>query len=175
MIFKRQYLVTQSGSYMRLWRCRSPSFKWARNDGVLKDFEEARTYTDLTKCSLVRKIRVWFCRDMFVVFSCCINVAIIPKIVRITSLVQSNVYLVIHITAPHQWLSYQICKIAGCARAGMPWTFSPPSTSQRKPLVTDLGMCQGMPWYMSGSPTRGDEENIPGIPGTCGTRIWRIW
>ena len=27
-----------------------------------------------------------------------------------------------------------------------------------------------MPWCMSGSPTRGGEENVPGIPGTCTTR-----
>ena len=46
---------------------------------------------------------------------------------------------------------------------------------QRKPLVSDLNMRNGMcvthvPWCMSGSLTGGGEENVPGIPGTCATR-----
>ena len=46
---------------------------------------------------------------------------------------------------------------------------------QRKPLVSDRGMHHGtcvthMPWCMSGSLTRGDGENVPGIPGACTTR-----
>ena len=43
---------------------------------------------------------------------------------------------------------------------------------QRKPLVSDPGMHHGMcvthvPWWMSGSLTRGGRENVPGIPGAC--------
>ena len=46
---------------------------------------------------------------------------------------------------------------------------------QRKPVVSDPGMHHGtcvthVPWYMSGSLTRGDGENVPGIPGACTTR-----
>ena len=46
---------------------------------------------------------------------------------------------------------------------------------QRKPLVSDSGMHHGtcvthLPWYMSGSLTRGGAENVPGIPGACATR-----
>ena len=55
---------------------------------------------------------------------------------------------------------------------GMPGTFSPP---QRKPLVSDPGIHHGtcvthVPWCMSGSLTRGGEENVPGIPGACAIR-----
>ena len=43
---------------------------------------------------------------------------------------------------------------------------------QKKPLVSDPGMHHGtcvthVPWCMSGSLTRGDGENVPGIPGAC--------
>ena len=46
---------------------------------------------------------------------------------------------------------------------------------QRKPLVSDPVMHHGtcvthVPWCMSGSQTRGDGENVPGIPGACATR-----
>ena len=46
---------------------------------------------------------------------------------------------------------------------------------QRKPLVSDPGMHHGtcvthVPWCESGSLTRGDGENAPGIPGACATR-----
>ena len=46
---------------------------------------------------------------------------------------------------------------------------------QRKPLVSDPGMHHGtcfthVPWCMSGSPTRGGGENVPGIPGSDATR-----
>ena len=45
---------------------------------------------------------------------------------------------------------------------------------QRKPLVSDTDMHHGtcvthVPWCMSGSLTRGDGENVPGIPGACAT------
>ena len=46
---------------------------------------------------------------------------------------------------------------------------------QRKTLVSDPGMYHGtyvthVPWCLSGSPTRGGGENVPGIPGACATR-----
>ena len=46
---------------------------------------------------------------------------------------------------------------------------------QRKPLVSDLGIHHDtcvthVPWCMSGSLTRGGEENILGIPGACAAR-----
>ena len=46
---------------------------------------------------------------------------------------------------------------------------------QRKALVSDPGMHHGtcvthVPCCMSGSPTRGFGENVPGIPGACATR-----
>ena len=46
---------------------------------------------------------------------------------------------------------------------------------QWKPPVGDPGMHHGtcvthVPWYMSGSLTRGGGENVPGIPGACTTR-----
>ena len=46
---------------------------------------------------------------------------------------------------------------------------------QRKPLVSDPGMHHDtcvthMPWCMSGSLTRGDGENVLGIPSACATR-----
>ena len=63
---------------------------------------------------------------------------------------------------------------------GMPGTFSPRCQFQRKPLVSDPGMHHGtwvthVPWCMSGSRTRGDGENVPGIPGACAPAILRIW
>ena len=44
-----------------------------------------------------------------------------------------------------------------------------------KPLVSYPGMHHGtcvthVPWCMSGSLTRGDGENVPGIPGACAIR-----
>ena len=44
---------------------------------------------------------------------------------------------------------------------------------QRKPLVSDPDMYHVTcvtSWCMSGSLTRGGEENVPSIPGTCATR-----
>ena len=45
---------------------------------------------------------------------------------------------------------------------------------ERKPLGNDPGMHHGtcvthVPWRMSESLTRGDGENVPGIPGACAT------
>ena len=78
------------------------------------------------------------------------------------------------------WASYQIRKIAGCACAGNAGNVSPRRRFQRKPLVSDPGMHHGtcvthVPWCMSGSLTRGDGENVPGIPGACAPAILRIW
>ena len=57
----------------------------------------------------------------------------------------------------------------------MPGTFSPPPISKGKPLVSDPFMHHDtcvthVPWCLSGSLTRGDGENVPGIPGACATR-----
>ena len=54
------------------------------------------------------------------------------------------------------------------------WERFPRHWLQRKPLVSDPGMHHGtcvthVPWCMSGSLTRGDGENVPGIPGACAT------
>ena len=78
------------------------------------------------------------------------------------------------------WASYQIRKIAGCACAGNAGNVFPRRRFQRKPLVSDPGMHHGtcvthVPWYMSGSLTCGDGENVPGIPGACAPAILRIW
>ena len=42
---------------------------------------------------------------------------------------------------------------------------------QREPLVR----VTHVPWCMSGSLTRGSDENVPGIPDTCAARNLRIW
>ena len=60
---------------------------------------------------------------------------------------------------------------------GMPGTFLR-HWLQRKPLVSDPVMhydtcATHMPWYMSGSLTRGDGVNVPGIPGACATCNFR--
>ena len=78
------------------------------------------------------------------------------------------------------WASYQIRKIAGCACAGNAGNIFPRRRFQRKPLVSDSDMHHGtcvthVPWCMSGSLTRGDGENVPGIPGACAPAILRIW
>ena len=78
------------------------------------------------------------------------------------------------------WASYQIRKIAGCACAGNAGNVFPRRRFQRKPLVSDPGMHHGtcvthVPWCMSGSLTRGDGENVPGIPGACAPAILHIW
>ena len=57
---------------------------------------------------------------------------------------------------------------------GMPGAF-PRHRFQRKPLVSDPGMHHGtcdkhVPWCMSGWPTGGGDENVPGIPGAYATR-----
>ena len=78
------------------------------------------------------------------------------------------------------WASYQIRKIAGCACAGNAGNVFPRRRFQRKPLLSDPGMHHGtcvthVSWCMSGSLTRGDGENVPGIPGACAPAILRIW
>ena len=78
------------------------------------------------------------------------------------------------------WPSCQIRKIAGCACAGNPGNVFPRRRLQRKPLVSNPGMHHGtcfthVPWCMSGSPTRGGGENVPGIPGACAPVILCIW
>ena len=78
------------------------------------------------------------------------------------------------------WASYQIRKIARCACAGNAGNVFPRRRFQRKPLVSDPGMHHGtcvthVPWCMSGSLTRGDRENVPGIPGACAPTILPIW
>ena len=50
---------------------------------------------------------------------------------------------------------------------------------QRKPLVSEPGMHHGtrvmhVPSHMSGSLTRGGEENVPGIPGALQPAILRV-
>ena len=78
-------------------------------------------------------------------------------------------------TCRSEWASYQICKNCGLRmrrecreRFARHWL-------HRKPLVSDSGMHHGacathVPWCMSGSLTRSDGENVPGIPGACATR-----
>ena len=71
-------------------------------------------------------------------------------------------------------------KIAGCACARNVGNVLPRHRLQRKPLVSDPGMHHGtcvthVPWCMPGSPTRGDRENVPGIPGACASRYLCIW
>ena len=78
------------------------------------------------------------------------------------------------------WTSYQIRKIAGCACTGYAGNVFPSGRLQRKPLANDPGMHHGtcvthVPWCMSGSLTRGGEENVPGIPGACTPAILCIW
>ena len=72
----------------------------------------------------------------------------------------------------------EIRKIAGCACAGMPGTFSR-HRLQRKPLVSYPSMHHGtcvthVPWSMSGLLTRVGVENVPFIPGILSKRpiIW---
>ena len=79
-----------------------------------------------------------------------------------------------------QWASYQIRKIAGCACAGNAGNGFPRRGFQRKLLVSDPGMHHDtcvthVPWCMPWSPTCGNGENVPGIPGACAPAILRIW
>ena len=67
---------------------------------------------------------------------------------------------------------YVILRDANASRMLEPFS---PQPTQRKPLLSDSSMHHGtcvahVPWYMSGSLTRGDGENVPGIPGACATR-----
>ena len=92
---------------------------------------------------------------------------------------EGNVYKA-RITWVAPWASYQIRTIAGCACARNAGNVFPHCRFQRKPLVSDPGMHHGtcvthVPWCMSGSLTRGDGENVPGIPGACAPAILRIW
>ena len=78
------------------------------------------------------------------------------------------------------WASYQIRKIAGCACAGNAGKVFPRRRFQKNPLVSDPGMHHGtcvthVPWYMSGSLTCGDGENVPGIPRACAPAFLLIW
>ena len=64
-------------------------------------------------------------------------------------------------------------KIAGCACARNVRNIFLRHRLQRKPLVSDSDMHHGR--CMPGSPTRGDRENVPGIPGACASRYLCIW
>ena len=70
-----------------------------------------------------------------------------------------------------QWASYQKRKIASYMRWECLGLF-PHHRLPRKPLVSDTDMhhctcVTHVPWCMSGSLTRGGEENVPNIPGAC--------
>ena len=57
----------------------------------------------------------------------------------------------------------------------MSGTFSPPPSSKETASYRPPGMHHGtcvphVPWCMSGSLTRGDGENVPGITSACATR-----
>ena len=73
------------------------------------------------------------------------------------------------------WASYQIRKKCGL-RMRREWQERfPRHWLQMKPQVINPGMYHGtcvthVPWCMSGSITRGDGENFPGIPCACETR-----
>ena len=73
------------------------------------------------------------------------------------------------------WASYQIHKIAGCACTGNAGNVFPATDFKGNPRISDPGMHNGtcvthVSWYMSGSLTRGDGKNAPGISGACATR-----
>ena len=75
-----------------------------------------------------------------------------------------------HIWIDFQCASYQIHKIAVCTCAGIAGNVIPATDFKEKQLVSDPGMHLGtcvthVPRCMSGSPTRGGGENVPGIPG----------
>ena len=65
------------------------------------------------------------------------------------------------------WASYQIRKIEGCACAGNAGNVFPSHRLEREPLVSDPGMSVLL--------TRGDGENVPGIPAHAQPTILRIW
>ena len=96
---------------------------------------------------------------------------------RIFQINQANKSLMMSGFFVSPWTSYQIRKIAGCACAGNARNVFPRRWFQWKPLVSDPGMHHGtcvthVPWWMSGSLTRGDGENIP---GACAPAIMHIW
>ena len=119
---------------------------------------------------------------MFVVYitaqnSICDISRILSKGVGINWYSQTRSWL---IRCHHSWASYKIRKIAGCACASNAGNVFPRHRFKRKPLVSDPGMHHGtcvthVPWYMSGSLTCGDGENVPGIPGACAPANLRIW
>ena len=95
-----------------------------------------------------------------------------------------NKYMIQHYVVTHishvAWASYQISKLADCACAGNVGNVFPHRQLQRKPLVSDPGMHHGtylthVPWCISGSLTRGNRENVLGIPSACAPVILRIW
>ena len=78
------------------------------------------------------------------------------------------------------WASCQIRKIAGCTCARNAGNVYSRRRLQKEPLVRYPGMHQAtclthVPWWMSGSLTRGGGENVPGIPGACAPAILHIW
>ena len=64
------------------------------------------------------------------------------------------------------WASWQIHKIAGCACAGMPGTFSPPPTTNETASQQSWHARAVMHVGITDSRWRG---NVPGIPGPCAT------
>ena len=95
-----------------------------------------------------------------------------------------NKYMIQHYVVTHishvAWASYEISKLVGCAWAGNAGNVFPHRQHQRKPLVSDPGMHRctcltHVPWCISGSLTRGNGENVLGIPSACAPVILRIW
>ena len=89
-------------------------------------------------------------------------------------------YSLIYMRSRHPWITGQHGPLARYVKfrvvhaPGMPETFPPTTDLKRKPLVSDPDMHHGtcvthVPWCMSGSLTRGGEENVPSIPGACAT------
>ena len=77
----------------------------------------------------------------------------------------------------HQWASYQIRKIVGCACTGNAGKVFFRHRLQRNWLDSDPSMHHGtcvthVPWCMSGSLAGGGGENVSGIPGACATHTF---
>ena len=137
----------------RWWQCRRT--KWSF-------FHEIRAEVFIECITVANYVIMFYCLYWELSFKCAFSLYLL-----------SNHAQFLYQYKLHQWASYQIRKFAGCTCAGNAGNVF--SATGCKPLIGDSGMQRGtcvthVPWYMSGSPTRGRSENVPDIRGACATR-----
>ena len=125
----------------------------------------------LYKCVLMISLNIWM-PFVFAPFQVSISILESLRIIIMAFSLSAILTLSNKFIAMHGSLT-RYAKLQVVHAPGMPGTFSPPPTS--KETASDPSMHHGtcithVPWCMSGSLTRGGEEDVTDNPCACATR-----